>query len=333
MVRQYSVNIPELHVLDIIGTEETSILRLNQTELVSKGSRDYILSVREAVLSNRDYIIPADWDTEWNVHLGPIWTPERLDSTELLCWLPPEYLHELDTDDTKVAEAEDRSGNGNTFYNTYLEANLPTFSSELNGFKGMDFDGAGDCLYEQSESDDFDVGTDDFYFMLMVEHGTDTNSEDYILCSDSFRDFALSARSNNTNFTYNFYINGSSIETNPANLAWSSEIPGIIGTGRISGVRTIHKNGNDTNLISGTDTSSISNTQQMFLGGKEGFIDGSAGNTWNGTMYEMIFYKGTLSLENREKLEGYLAHKYAQTDILPTSHPYKSNPPRSQLQE
>ena len=50
MVRQYSVNIPELHVLDIIGTEETSILRLNQTELVSKGSRDYILSVREAVL-------------------------------------------------------------------------------------------------------------------------------------------------------------------------------------------------------------------------------------------------------------------------------------------
>jgi hypothetical protein len=46
-------------------------------------------------------------------------------------------------------------------------------------------------------------------------------------------------------------------------------------------------------------------------------------------MAELVLCTGVLSQANREKVEGYLGHKWGITSVLDVSHPYKSSPPPS----
>lgn len=46
-----------------------------------------------------------------------------------------------------------------------------------------------------------------------------------------------------------------------------------------------------------------------------------------GDIAEVLAYTAALSDVDRQKVEGYLAHKYALTSQLPSGHPYKSVPP------
>jgi hypothetical protein len=55
---------------------------------------------------------------------------------------------------------------------------------------------------------------------------------------------------------------------------------------------------------------------------------------WNNAPYsqkmylaEMVFFKNKLELDKRQKVEGYLAHKWGLTNILDASHPYKYKHP------
>jgi len=45
------------------------------------------------------------------------------------------------------------------------------------------------------------------------------------------------------------------------------------------------------------------------------------------TMGEFLYYRRALASSESEFLEGYLAHKFDQAAVLPSSHPYKSAPP------
>lgn len=48
---------------------------------------------------------------------------------------------------------------------------------------------------------------------------------------------------------------------------------------------------------------------------------------WNGGVGEVIFTDGTESADEQKMIEGYLAHKWGMENKLPTTHPYKDNPP------
>jgi hypothetical protein len=48
---------------------------------------------------------------------------------------------------------------------------------------------------------------------------------------------------------------------------------------------------------------------------------------WVGSHHELIVTNTALSVADRQKLEGYLAHKWGLTANLPSDHPYKSTPP------
>lgn len=50
-------------------------------------------------------------------------------------------------------------------------------------------------------------------------------------------------------------------------------------------------------------------------------------NTWRGGIHELIICNKTLTEDIRFKYEGYLAHKWNLTNLLPITHPYKSNQP------
>lgn len=46
-------------------------------------------------------------------------------------------------------------------------------------------------------------------------------------------------------------------------------------------------------------------------------------NTVTGSIYELIFYGATLTGQQRQRVEGYLAHKWGLQGSLPTTHPYR----------
>ena len=60
----------------------------------------------------------------------------------------------------------------------------------------------------------------------------------------------------------------------------------------------------------------------------------TAAGFWLGAMHEILIFPGTVSTENWQRAEGYLAHKWDSllgvttlVDALPTGHPYKSSSP------
>lgn len=56
--------------------------------------------------------------------------------------------------------------------------------------------------------------------------------------------------------------------------------------------------------------------------------DGSAGvSAWDGQIGEIIIISGDLSADDRRRMEGYLAWKWALEGKLPANHPYKLLPP------
>jgi len=64
-------------------------------------------------------------------------------------------------------------------------------------------------------------------------------------------------------------------------------------------------------------------TQQTFLL----YSSLSSGRSFNGAFSEVLFFASDLSATNRQKVEGYLAHKWALAGNLPADHPYKSAAP------
>jgi hypothetical protein len=50
---------------------------------------------------------------------------------------------------------------------------------------------------------------------------------------------------------------------------------------------------------------------------------------FRGSISEIVVTSTALSQENRQRLEGYLAHKWGMADQLPSTHPYATNPPQS----
>jgi uncharacterized repeat protein (TIGR02543 family) len=65
------------------------------------------------------------------------------------------------------------------------------------------------------------------------------------------------------------------------------------------------------------------------VGTTTGFSIGSveSANYWDGPIAEVIVFPNALSTSERQKLEGYLAHKWGLTSNLPVGHPYKTFAP------
>lgn len=57
------------------------------------------------------------------------------------------------------------------------------------------------------------------------------------------------------------------------------------------------------------------------------FATGNGTRSFDGDLGEVVVYDAVLGSSDREKLEGYLAHKWGLTASLPSNHPYKNSAP------
>jgi len=83
---------------------------------------------------------------------------------------------------------------------------------------------------------------------------------------------------------------------------------------------------NGSQNISGSVTSGLATDGYISVG--QVVAQSSLGlSTFDGHIAEAVVCIGTLSQSDREKLEGYFAHRWGIESSLPSSHPYKSSPP------
>lgn len=84
---------------------------------------------------------------------------------------------------------------------------------------------------------------------------------------------------------------------------------------------------NGSQNISGTVTSGLSTDGYISIGEVVALSDSSSTYVFDGRLAEAVISLGTLSQSDREKLEGYFAHKWGLDGSLPSAHPYKLSPP------
>lgn len=190
----------------------------------------------------------------------------------------------------------------------------PTTGS-LNGKTTIDFDGTDDFL-EITHNAALNIpAAQDFEIFTVVKSDVQPNaSVIYAKGKYDQTDFLLylwqgkyKAYVDVKNFGYN---SGPDVNTN-ANLGWS------------------RRQGNSAylyNTISGTSSQSgvssasmVGNTHNVTIGAmKEGTL-----RFFDGDIAEIILVKHALTMDERQRMEGYLAHKWGLEDDLPTGHPYK----------
>ena len=350
-----------LHTLDIILDSTftdrrtqydtaTGVLRANKTQLIMRSTYRELLAERNSILEARGFRIPEDWDLEWNVHLGPVWTPASESSTTI--WLSPEYLHE-ETEttggcgsDRGIAMAEDRSGNNYDFIQAACDLQ-PDLSSAKpsNGFFGMlsssaslpenmsnSGEGAESSLYDSSVTP---ASGDRRVIALYVYSGIDQGVDIAAVISNGAAnnnggdtdDFNI--RKSDSGSDVNWEIDWGNVVASSATLTHSSMQTIIAGTHDNNTVYIKVDGGTATTAASsGSNLNAIANTE-VYLAGTQS--SSGVQKPFDGVIYEVVVLHTSRSDALDEKLEGYFAHKYGQQVTLPSTHPYKTDPPRAEL--
>tara|TARA_R100000664_G_C2753974_1_gene141473 strand:+ start:578 stop:2290 length:1713 start_codon:yes stop_codon:yes gene_type:complete len=250
---------------------------------------------------------------------------------------------------TKVYRAEDRTGSYNLEQNDEYES-LPTFTSGselLNDHKGLKFSGGltpADYMTipDSSVGTDFDVGvaggvpSSNFFGAVVVNaKGTVNSGGNYSIFSKG-GEHGIEFGVNDTT-DYKFFLN----------LAGQSHVgSGIASTDGLF-VVCFQRSGTNVKIwvngVEDEDTtanaSDVTNARDVYFATREVSSSDRWGNLsyavpnawWDGILYEFMWIKDARTDDERQQIEGYLAHKYGLTGKLAADHPYKANPKRFNL--
>lgn len=89
-------------------------------------------------------------------------------------------------------------------------------------------------------------------------------------------------------------------------------------------------NGTERNYRNGTGVQKATYSDPFAVGGFQPVFFATAvtdGQWWDGAVQQIILAEGAATTDDRQRLEGYLAHASGLQSSLPASHPYKLVPP------
>ena len=236
--------------------------------------------------------------SSYNLFPTSSWSPLSL-SSNLRLWLDSTNTTSIILNSSRVAEWRDISGN-NRHVSQSNVINQPNYTSGKIVFDGVNhwmtfptFTSAFDLIVVNKDNEV--AGDVNRFSFISNPAGTE-----YIPIALSF-DFANNnLRVNSVNYnSITMIINGTSIFMNT----------------RVETYRELIKNTNKIAMVSVP----IGNSLTSQIGGNPNY-------RISGDLNEIIC-TDPLSLINRQRLEGYLAHKWNLATSLPTNHPYKISPP------
>jgi hypothetical protein len=258
--------------------------------------------------TNSDYYF-ANGSAGLGINKDLRWTPSAI-STAL--WFDASDSSTI-TIATGVSQLNDKSGNGRNATQA-TGANQPlVISNGLNNLNVIRFDGSNDSL---GYNGTFFVGTAYSIHAVVTRRSSGTFIAPMAgVNATTLGNLALSYDSNTTFRVGHFGVTTSSTTitgyTNPAPDMW--------------GVAFDTTNGITTRRF-GASVGTTGSTSAL-----TSYNDATLGrygsNYYNGDISEIVATTTTLSTDNRQKLEGYLAWKWGLVSSLPADHPYKNAVP------
>ena len=328
-------------------TDRIGVLRANKTQLLMRSTFEELLIERQSILEGRGFRAPEDWELEWNVNLGPVWSPA--DEANLAIWLSPDKMVEDAGNSGNIGHWEDQSGGQYDFYNAAYN-HQPALGSHLNGFKPVVFPGnvganTRDFLYMggEGEANQWPTNTnpgsgDRLTVAMMVNTGEDDNVAAGLLFSvggigqglGGSDDWNIRKIADSSNSKWRLDWGDHNVE----NEALTFDADQFFVTGTSGSNRTKFKvdGGAAQEAIIGVigqDLNTIASSNEVVIAADIASGGVISANNFKGSIYEIILIESEMTTALSETIEGYFAHKYGKTSSLPSDHPYKTEPPRS----
>lgn len=223
-----------------------------------------------------------------------------------------------------VASWADRSGNGHTASQGTVGSRPATSTLAFGGLTSVLFDGSGDNLDNSGG-----LYSETLAIVFAPTAAVNSSSTAMALVSTALNEGVValgSATSSLTNEVISAWGQAASSRDgiSSTNLASISAGSGHIILIRKNSGDSRHEmhydgNGDQSDLTNGTTGAWTSHAGRI---GQNG-----SGQPYGGYIAEIVSYSTALSDSDREKLEGYLAHKWGLAGNLPGGHPYKASPP------
>lgn len=238
------------------------------------------------------------------------WTPASLGS-DLALWLDADDAGTITLTSGTVSQWDDKSGNGRHASTTTAADRPSSVANVQNGRAVMRFD--SDRLNASVAANTFDNGIQ--ISLVMVKTGT------------AFTNEALPALRTASNLGRGYDRYNAVIVNNAAGSTYTSTVNLRTATSwMVLSSRTNASGANEwkdgTSVLSSTTAYAYQDTATQMQFGRR--ADGVT--AFRGDVGEIVVTQ-FLSTDNRQKLEGYLAHRWGLSGNLPGDHPYKSAAP------
>lgn len=272
---------------------------------------------------------------KWGIQLG-LWNPYHLGSA-LALWLDADDASTLTLNGSTVSQWRDKSGNARNLAQASA-ANQPTRTlNGMNGRTALSFNGT-QWLFNPTNSPILKNAAGGS-LTVVANYGIDSlagstsvallggsglkrissvrnaGNEGGTLRGDGRR---LDADSISSPTDPDAYANQTDVIQSVVNNYTGNEISQFVN-GASAGTATFSSGGGNS---SDTDASTI------LVGGFSN-TDGATltSSQMHGLVSEVVLTQGNISALDRQRLEGYLAHKWGLAANLPTDHPFKTSPP------
>jgi hypothetical protein len=262
------------------------------------------------------YNHPYRWDG--TLFGGPkLWRPTEI-TTAL--WLDAEDTSTITLNGATVSQWNDKSGNARNVTQATASAQ-PTYSATgLNGKSAVVFDGTSDFMLGVSN---IGLSGDPLFsiagvFITPLPHPNVFLSFGSAAAASSYH--FMGANSGNNVWTG--FSTGSQLGTATLSSPSSAYVFTTVRNAVNTSNWTVTQNGNVLTVTQGNSTAITLVDGPINIAR---FVSGS--NIASMTAAEMLLVPTTLSTDNRQKLEGYLAWKWGLQANLPVGHPYKNTPP------
>jgi hypothetical protein len=232
-------------------------------------------------------------------------------------WLDSADSNSITRSGSNVTAWSDKSGNGHLFTGT----GAVTSNIQSNTKTSLYFNGSGYLSYNSLSI------TNPYTIFTVAYQSINNNSYQRILngVGPIGADFLIAMGAVGSNVA-TFLGFGSNWNDASANIPLTQSLltTNIICSTVSVGTITTHVNGITLDSKTG---STNPNFTGLNIAGGWGTMANAGYQTWTGHVCEVIHYPGVIATNQRQKVEGYLAHKWGLQSTLPTNHPHKTTAP------
>jgi len=245
------------------------------------------------------------------------WTPA---SVSPLAWYDASDAASIVNNGSLVSQWNDKSGNAHHMLQG-TSGNQPTTGSrQINGLNAIDFDGSNDQMQQAVNAFGSSISNVSL-FMVMQSDVMDLVSDSSILDLDGNSQMAFYDLS-----SYCFEVN------NQRNFdGWCEWGDSSGDTGKVVQNTILYGGPQDlfqawqNGILKRAHGSYDANPIQATSAGMR--LAAGQGSVYDGLFAEVVVFDGVLDDATRQKIEGYLAHKWGTVTSLPTNHPYRWEAP------